>query len=309
MTRLFFSGVASLSVGLLFQPGAAPAQESSLPGAQTAAEYTTKALSVQDAGALLQLGTDAYGHGYFSPCLILWPRAWEAGRDAKDENTRALADRAFAEWMRMLSRLGRTAELRAGLASVDGRVFRGGTAEMVQVARDSLWVMENKPGVAFRCGPHALQRILMHTGAANMWPMEIITSESPPEGIALKEVAALSAKVGMNYQMARRVDAAAAIPVPAVVHWKLEHYGAVVKKEGARYLLDDPTFGNGLMWITEDALLSEASGCFLLPPGPLPAGWQTIGAKEGAVIRGRGFPANDTPFPAQWDPKLGIHVT
>src|SRR5436190_23162277 len=118
MNRLFpCIGVASVAAGLLFQPSTAPAQESGTPRERTTVDYT-KALPLQDPAELLRLGTEAYEHGYFSQCLALWPRAWEAGRDAADEkNTRAVADRAFAEWMRMLCRLGRTAELRAGLAS------------------------------------------------------------------------------------------------------------------------------------------------------------------------------------------------
>jgi hypothetical protein len=130
--------------------------------------------------------------------------------------------------------------------------------EMVQVARDALWVMEHKPEALFRCGPHALQRILTHANASDQWLAEIVkNSASPPGGTPLAEVAALSARVGMNYQMARRVVATTEIPVPEVVHWRLEHcgvdhYGAVVKKEGTRYLLDDPTFQNGLLRIEED---------------------------------------------------------
>ena len=95
--------VSGLLAGLVFESSLAAAQDTK-PGKSPA-----------------ELGTDAYEHGYFSQCLTLWPRAWQTGKDSPDENVRARADRAFVEWMKMLSRLGRVAELRAGLESVEGR--------------------------------------------------------------------------------------------------------------------------------------------------------------------------------------------
>jgi hypothetical protein len=76
--------------------------------------------------------------------------------------------------------------------------------------------------------------------------------------------------------------------VPSVVHWKVGHYAALVRQEGDRYLLEDPTFGN-TVWATRDALEAETSGYFLIPAGALPGGWRSVDAKEGASVWGKGI--------------------
>jgi hypothetical protein len=96
--------------------------------------------------------------------------------------------------------------------------------------------------------------------------------------------------------MAKRAEGAD-IPLPAVVHWKLNHYAAVLKFEAGRYLVDDPTFGNGLLWITAEALDSESDGYFLIPGGPLPKGWAAVDQTEGSNVWGRGYPGGFPPPP------------
>ena len=62
--------------------------------------------------------------------------------------------------------------------------------------------------------------------------------------------------------------------VPSVVHWKVGHYAAMVRQEGDRYQLQDPTFGND-PWATEEALEAETSGYFLRSAGRATArGWR-----------------------------------
>src|SRR5437588_13080311 len=80
---------------------------------------------------------------------------------------------------------------------------------------------------------------------------------------------------------------AATFIVPSVVHWKAGHYAALVRQEGDRYLIEDPTFGN-TVWATKQALEEETSGYFLTPPGPLPNGWRAVESKEVATVWGRG---------------------
>jgi len=42
-------------------------------------------------------------------------------------------------------------------------------------------------------------------------------------------------------QMAKR-EHDAELVFPAVVHWKSEHYAALLEREGERYLIEDLTF-------------------------------------------------------------------
>jgi ABC-type bacteriocin/lantibiotic exporter with double-glycine peptidase domain len=93
-------------------------------------------------------------------------------------------------------------------------------------------------------------------------------SYSTARGLSLSAVQAVSQKVGLNYQMAFR-SRGAPIVFPAVVHWGLGHYAAIVDKIDDRYLVEDSTFGDNVQ-MTSATLDEEASGYFLIPAGPLP---------------------------------------
>jgi RHS repeat-associated protein len=124
-------------------------------------------------------------------------------------------------------------------------------------------------------------------------------------------VAELSKKVGLSYQMAfrgpltrssttlspsdgERDGVRGQFIIPSVVHWKVGHYAAMVRQEGDRYLLEDPTFGN-TVWATRQALEAETSGYFLIPPGELPPGWRAVDAHEGASVWGKGVTSGNDP--------------
>jgi RHS repeat-associated protein len=82
--------------------------------------------------------------------------------------------------------------------------------------------------------------------------------------------------------------------VPSVVHWKVGHYAALVRKAGGLYELQDPTFGN-TTWASKEALQAEASGYFLVASGPLPPGWRAVNAAEGATVWGKGQTGGNDP--------------
>ena len=222
-------------------------------------------------------------------------------KKARDAKGKFLADRAACELAGLYSRLGRMNELETLLKSVEKRTFLGGASERINLAREALWMMHNQPGVSFRCGPLALQSILksdqsLLASAAIHALMEIFNSASTQKGFSLPQVAELSKKVGLNYQMAFRDSSRSEIGnrkseiefvVPSVVHWKVGHYAALVRQEGDKFVLQDPTFGNEV-WATRQALEAETSGYFLIPPGELPRGWRSVDAKEGASVWGKG---------------------
>lgn len=247
-----------------------------------------------NASLLLNLGDEYYENGYFSRALEAWQQSWLDGQSATNGAGHAIADRAAAQWLRMLCRVGRLDDVKAALGEVQGRHFSGSTAEMIETSRESLWMMENHPELTYRCGPHALERIWLYTKTNQPIPRALVHSTSGINGIPLTDVATLANQIGLGYQMAKRIGNAD-IPLPAVAHWKLNHYGALLKAENGRYLMDDPTFGNGLLWISQDAVDSESDGYFLLPPGPLPDGWQSVSQTEGGQVWGRGYPPDDDP--------------
>jgi RHS repeat-associated protein len=270
------------------------------------------------AALLTCLGLDYYNTAYYSRALEAWQEAWALGQKATDAKGKFLADRAVCELAGLYSRLGRMNELEALLKSIEKRTFIGGASERINIAWEALSMMRNQPGISFRCGPLALKSILrsdekLRTSCRANAFMEIFNSASTQKGFSLPQVAELSKKVGLNYQMAfrgasnrgsRREEAPSSkseisqsgltsaatggdFIVPSVVHWKVGHYAAIVRQDGARYLVEDLTFGN-TVWATREALEAETSGYFLIPPGELPRGWRSVDTKEGDAVWGKG---------------------
>lgn len=169
----------------------------------------------------------------------------------------------------MQARLGRIDEIEALLKSVENRSLTGPASQRVVASREALWTMQNRPEVAFRCGPLALRSIRLALNLPGSSDVEILKSASTQRGCSLPQVAELSRKIGLNYQMAFRDTGEFA--TPSVVHWKVGHYAALLRRAGDLYELRDPTFGNST-WATKEALESETSGYFLVPAGPLPRG-------------------------------------
>jgi RHS repeat-associated protein len=235
---------------------------------------------------LTDLGLEYYNTAHYSLALDAWREAWLAGKDATDAQGKAIADRAVGELSFMYARLGRMGELEALLQSIESRSLTGPGAQKIVGAREGLWFMKNRPDLAFRCGPLALKSIELALDAQSPLDLEIFNSASTQQGFSLSQVAELSRKTGLNYQMAFR-ERGGAIVFPSVVHWKVGHYAALVRKEGDLYLLQDPTFGNNT-WATKEALEAEASGFFLIPPGLLPQGWRSVDEKEGGAVWGKG---------------------
>jgi RHS repeat-associated protein len=287
------------------------------------------------------LGFEYYTTAHYSLALEAWSKALAGATEAKDTSGSIILARAAEELALLYARLGRMTELEALLKST-GWQTAPGASEKVNLAREALWMMQNRPEVSFRCGPLALQSILrsdqsLLTSAPTNAMMEIFNSASTQEGFSLPQVAELSQKIGLNYQMAFRSglrpspDAASPVHIdganvgqrpsasdvaaaedgrtpfiiPSVVHWKVGHYAALVRQEGDRYLLEDPTFGN-TVWATRQALEAETSGYFLLPPGKLPQGWRAVDAQEGASVWGKGVTgANDPDVYTPEDHQVG----
>jgi RHS repeat-associated protein len=259
------------------------------------------------AALLTDLGLEYYNTAHYSLALEAWKQAWELARSARDFAGRALADRAFGELLRMNARLGRMDEMASLLKSIERRPVTGSPAQLVADAREALWTMQNRPQVAFRCGPLALRSIRLALNMDAASDLEILNSASTQKGCSLPQVADLSKKIGLNYQMAFR-EKDGEFVTPSVAHWKVGHYAALIRKEGNLYQLQDPTFGN-TTWATREALEAETSGYFLVPPGSLAGGWRAVGAQEGAAIWGKGQTlANDSKRFGRHDLKSSSQV-
>ena len=232
------------------------------------------------------LGLEYYNTAHYSLALEAWEKAWPLAKEATDAKGRAIADRAAGELASMYARLGRMAELETLLRSIEGRELLGPATEKISCARAGLSEMKDRPEISFRCGPLALHRILLSLDPKSAGTAIIFDAASTTNGFSLPQVAAFSQKVGLKYQMALR-DKGAAFMVPSVVHWRVGHYAALLRQEGDRFLLQDPTFRNDT-WVTSAALEEECSGYFLVPSGALPTGWRAVKANEGDTVWGKG---------------------
>lgn len=261
--------------------------------------------SVWAAATWTGLGSEYYNTAHYSLALEAWAKGWELSRtNATDARGVVIANRALAELAGLYSRLGQMSELEELLKSVERRVLVGPVRQRVADAREALGLMKNRPEVAFRCGPLSLLRIKLAADPKDPGAKEVYDSASTQQGFSLPQVAELSGKIGLNYQMAFRENEGEFV-VPSVLHWKVGHYAALVRQVGDRYLVQDPTFRNDV-WATRQALEAETSGYFLVGPGALPAGWRSVDAKEGGAVWGKGVVLAIDPNPiTPRDPKKG----
>jgi RHS repeat-associated protein len=214
-----------------------------------------------------------------------------------DPAQKPLADRAVGELAYMLAKVGRMSELDALLQAVEHRGFCGPATEKIAGARAGLAEMRARPGVSFRCGPLALHRIMLAVHPEDPRTGLIAASESTRRGFSLHQLEDLAQRLGLHYQAAFR-EPGADLVVPSVVHFTVDHFAAIMRLEGGRYLLEDPTFKNDA-WVTRAALDAEASGYFLIPAGEPLEGWRPVEAAEAARVWGKGFAPNppDPPGP------------
>ena len=235
---------------------------------------------------LTNLGLSYYHYGYFSKAIYAWEQAWQAGRSITEPQSKALVDRAIGELIRMHARVGHADQVAALFKDIGDRHLSGSATEALTGAKEGLWMMRNEPGVAYLCGPMALKNFLLSQGARFEAVKFLDTYRSGPNGVTFAQVAQLADQAKISYQLVFR-KAGQPIPVPAIVHWKISHFAAIVGEQDGRFHIQDPTFGTDL-WVTRSAIESEASGYFLVPGGQTIA-WRTVNADEAGRVRGMGF--------------------
>lgn len=241
----------------------------------------------------LNMGLANYHYGYFSKAISSWEDSWKIGKEIVEPEVKLQVDRAVGELLRMHARLGHKDRLTALLSGLGNRSLSGQATEALQGAKEGLWAMQNDHGIAYLCGPMALKNLMLAQNRSLKDTSYLESYRSSVNGVSLAEVAKLAEQGNQPHMMVRR-EANARVPLPALVHWKVDHFATIVAQEDGRYHVKDPTFGTDL-WISESALESESSGYFLLPSNIAPAGFKQVSVAEASKIRGRGLTTNNDP--------------
>jgi RHS repeat-associated protein len=236
----------------------------------------------------LNIAQRLFDNGYLSEAFTDWKSVWQAAKGETALAQKSVADEAVAQLVMLQARIGHTAELESTLAELNKRPLYGSVEARVKQAREGLFCQKHRPGIAFKCGPFAVNNLL-NIGKANPSRHPLVEKmRSSSRGTNLAQVKSLADKVGLKYQVAKRSPDAAII-VPAVMHWKLGHFASITAESNGRYHVQDGTFGDkGNMWLTAKAIAAETDGYCLVPAGQLPAGWKVVNQAESGQIWGKG---------------------
>lgn len=256
---------------------------------------------------LTNLGLLNYHYGYFSKAVSNWSEAWTSGKSYTDPKPHALVDRAVAELARMHARLGHADALEALFRDIGDRKVTGSATEILTGAHDGLWMMRHDPGVSYLCGPMALKHLLLAEGSTPKDVQFIDDYRSSPHGVTLEQVSALAERAGFRSHLVYR-SPGEPVPLPSVVHWKVNHFATLLGFANGRYHVQDPTFGTDL-WITPRALDAEASGYFLVSQKAVADEWIAVSSNSAKAVFGMGYTNQQKPGTSNCNSQEGAQCT
>ncbi|HEX5223040.1 MAG TPA: cysteine peptidase family C39 domain-containing protein, partial [Verrucomicrobiae bacterium] len=234
------------------------------------------------------LGSHYLRIGRFTLALEHLERAWDATKGYSAGDGKWVADFALAHWTRLLASLGRYETLVAVVEENRGRVLdRGPLSQKWVRTREAVVAMRQYPAISYQCGTFALNSVARQLGLAYD-PRRLLGIPSPATGFSLSSLAEYSAQLGLGLVPVARMEGAE-IPVPAVVHWRQDHYGAIVSRQGDLFKVVDPTFGYP-RYMSAETINAEASGVFMIPANRIGAGHRILTPAETSLVYGRGNP-------------------
>jgi YD repeat-containing protein len=223
--------------------------------------------------------------GYFTRAASDFKAAWNLTKHDQSAAGIAVADRAIGLLLTLEARQGHQDTLAQLLQDVGSRELTGPATEQLSGAKQALWVMQHAPEEVFRCGPYALAQMM----AALRGTLEtrVMMTRTGARGISLQGLSELAARNGFPVVPALRLSGDE-LPVPAVVHFKSDHFATLVRHEGNRYLVRDAMQQGADLWYVDSALREELSGAALVVAGAMPSGWRAMTATETDQVWGRG---------------------
>ena len=230
----------------------------------------------------------SYRHsGRITLALNHWAEVWQQLKDATDPAARSEANHALAGQLELLTMLGRVETLHGLLKAAEGRTISDPEdRRRIEKAREGYVMMLANPGLNYRCGTLALAEIARLQGKPASTINALIEEPSPSQGVSLSRLVQLSRQYGLGLVAVKRTDNTP-LPVPCVVHWAQNHYGALLEYHADlgyyRAIFGEPN------WISAPDVDAEASGYFLIPANQRPASWPLVSDAECAQVLGRSF--------------------
>jgi RHS repeat-associated protein len=234
------------------------------------------------------IGLSRLHYGYFSQAMDHWQKAWKEGRNATDPEARALVDRAVGELARLYAGLGKMDALEALFQEIGTRPVTGSATERVQGAREAISSLGKEGSHLFNCGPLALQALMRAEAVEPNRVTFLQWYRAGPNGTNMAELAGLADKVKFGYRLVHR-KAGQPVPMPSIAHLKVGHFAAILGEANGRLHVEDAAVDGRTLWMSPEALDSEASGYFLVPTAlPQGSGWRAVEPREAANVWGKG---------------------
>ena len=255
--------------------------------------------------------------GRFSPALNHWRQALDQLEGIDNRGAKATKEFIIAKQARLLASLGRHSELVELHNRFSGTTFEDPAHQVeFQSAMEAMTIMSVNPGRTYRCGPLALLNVAKflkfdETGSAEAnydtvsTPSRVsslLTWRSPTNGFSFGQLQEACDRIGLNFNVYRRKSDTNLI-APAVIHWKQNHFAALLEVKGNACLIVDPTFGFEEKWISMDVLNSEMSGYILCSKGSIDENWAEVNKDDADEIRGQGLAISMDDSNDQYNPK------
>jgi RHS repeat-associated protein len=239
-------------------------------------------------------------HAYASFCrrtgrttkaLEHWEAGWNLVSTNLDDSSVRVGEMILAEWMTLLSSLGRAETLGDLVTAGDQWPFvNPQDREKVLAAKQNYRLMLGYPEISFRCGTLAVKAVGQILQPTNAALESLVDVPSPTNGFSVAQLLGEATARGLDMVAVRRPEGVTDLVVPSVVHWTQNHYAAIVQQgDDGAYLVNDPTFGNRI-WLSAQVINEEASGVFLMASNSVPEGWNELSSGEAEEIHGMGLP-------------------
>ena len=175
----------------------------------------------------------------FTLALGHFEAAWQSTKEMSNLAGRQIADAALTQWLRLLTSLGRTETLKTLVDETVHRQILQPFQPDYRTAREAYDYMLKHPAYSYRCGTFALSTVAQQLYKTNN--VDILTQLSPQTGFSMASLWDLSQRAGLDLVPVQRISGTDLI-VPSVVHWRQNHYAAIVAVQGNLYKVLDPTF-------------------------------------------------------------------